>query len=38
VKVQPPVGGEILNQAAVLGDAFDPNQGNNTASVTVGVP
>ena len=38
VKVQPPVGGEILNQTAVLGDAFDPNQGNNTASVSVGVP
>jgi hypothetical protein len=38
VKVQPPVGGGILNQAAVSSDAFDPNQGNNTASVSVGVP
>jgi hypothetical protein len=38
VKVQPPFGAEIVNQAAVLGDAFDPNQGNNTASVSVGVP
>jgi hypothetical protein len=38
VKVQPPVGVEIINQAAVSGEAFDPNLGNNTASVSVGVP
>jgi uncharacterized repeat protein (TIGR01451 family) len=38
VKIQPPVGGGVLNQAAVSGDAFDPNQSNNTASVSVGVP
>ncbi len=38
VRVQPPVGVSVLNQAAVSGDSFDPNLGNNTASVSVGVP
>jgi hypothetical protein len=38
VQVEPPVGGEVLNEVIVFGDAFDPNESNNIASATVVVP
>jgi uncharacterized repeat protein (TIGR01451 family) len=34
IEVAPTTAGEIVNTVTVIGDQFDPNLGNNTASIT----